>query len=289
MRAVEDRWHIEYPATNNAVANGGIVAAAVWFGEGDFLKTINLAFAGGDYTDADCNAANAGGVVGAMRGMKGLPAALVAQLHDRIEGSEMGGVAIVPPVKESIADVARRTAKIGERFVTERGGSREPDALVIRTQRAETQPAELFPLSRLTEYWNPEWELQRAGFGGAGGGMGGIRGLTYLDGDVLATYPRDEVRGVLLSRRMALGAAPVMTLEVSADAGRSWQLDIHVHNDRVESKVIEGAKGERTWHKIEVSLTRYANRTATIRLVQRVLLGPQKAPGNAYWRRIDVR
>jgi hypothetical protein len=30
--AVEDRWHIEYPATNNAVANGGIVAIAVWFG-----------------------------------------------------------------------------------------------------------------------------------------------------------------------------------------------------------------------------------------------------------------
>ena len=28
----EDRWHIEYPATNNAVGNGGLVALAVWFG-----------------------------------------------------------------------------------------------------------------------------------------------------------------------------------------------------------------------------------------------------------------
>lgn len=39
---VEDRWHIEYPATNNAVANGGIVASCLWFGKGDFLATVNL-------------------------------------------------------------------------------------------------------------------------------------------------------------------------------------------------------------------------------------------------------
>ena len=49
-------------------------------------------------------------------------------------------------------------------------------------------------------YWNPDWQLDRAGFGGAGGGMGGIRGSTYLDGDMLATYPRDEVRGLVLRR-----------------------------------------------------------------------------------------
>lgn len=40
--AVEDRWHTEYPATNNAVANGGIVAAGLWFGGGDFWRTMNL-------------------------------------------------------------------------------------------------------------------------------------------------------------------------------------------------------------------------------------------------------
>src|SRR5262245_57722242 len=50
FNAVEDRWHIEYPATNNAVGNGGIVAASVWFGEGDFLQTVNLAFGAADFT-----------------------------------------------------------------------------------------------------------------------------------------------------------------------------------------------------------------------------------------------
>ena len=90
--AVEDRWHIEYPATNNAVPNGGIVAASVWFGNGDFLTTVNLAARAADFTDADCNAANAASVVGAMHGMKCLPKHLVAQLGDRIVGDRMGGV-----------------------------------------------------------------------------------------------------------------------------------------------------------------------------------------------------
>jgi hypothetical protein len=288
MQAVEDRWHIEYPATNNAVANGGIVAAAVWFGEGDFLKTVNLAFAAADFTDTDCNAANSGGVVGSMKGMKALPAALVAQLHDRMEGSEMGGVAVIPPLQESISNIARRTARIGEQFVKEQGGARQGDVLVLRRQTVVTQPAELFALAKLTEYWNPGWELQRAGFGGAGGGMAGIRGNTYLEGDVLATYPRDEVRGTVLTRRLALGANPILSLEAGADAGRSWQLEIYAGNHRVESKLISGDK-QRTWQKVEVSLTPYANRTVTLRLLQRVLLGPQKAPGNAYWRRIEIR
>ncbi|HBY63243.1 MAG TPA: hypothetical protein DEH78_25760 [Solibacterales bacterium] len=284
MQAVEDRWHIEYPATNNAVPNGGIVAAAVWFGEGDFLKTVNLAFAAGDFTDADCNAANAGGVVGALRGTRALPAALVAQLHDRLEGEKMGGVALTPPVLESIADIARRTARIGERFVVENGGARNGAELGIRTQTVQTQPAELFPLSRLTEYWNPSWELQRAGFGGAGGGMGGIRGITHLDGDVLATYPRDEVRGVVLTRRAALGGTPSLSLEVCADAGRAWQLDIYVENRRVDTRLISGS-----WQRVDLDLREWANSEVTLRLMQRVLLGPEKAPGNAYWRGLEIR
>ena len=37
-RAINERWGIEYPATNNAVVNGAIVATSVWFGDGDFQK-----------------------------------------------------------------------------------------------------------------------------------------------------------------------------------------------------------------------------------------------------------
>src|SRR5882757_7268760 len=70
-RVINERWGIEYPATNNAVVNGAIVAISVWFGNGDFAKTENLAFTIADYADTDCNAANAASVIGAMHGMAG--------------------------------------------------------------------------------------------------------------------------------------------------------------------------------------------------------------------------
>ena len=199
--AVEDRWHMEYPATNNAVANGAIVATSVWFGQGDFLKTVNLAFSAADFTDADCNAANSASVIGAMHGMKAIPLNLVNQFHDRIKGDSLGSVALTPPVDETISGLAKRTVAIGLQVLKKNGATQSGKNLSIPVQEPLTQPAELFRLADLTKYWNADWQLQRAGFGGAGGGMPGIRGITYLDNKVLATYPRDEVRGVFYSER----------------------------------------------------------------------------------------
>lgn len=189
-RAINERWGIEYPATNNAVVNGGIVATSVWFGGGDFLKTENLAFTAADFADTDCNAANAGSVVAAMHGMSALPAKEVAALNDRIYGATMGPLKLTPPVDESITALAARTVGIGEKMLLENGAKLNGDTLEIPTQQPVTQAPELFQLSDLTKWWNPDWTLERAGFGGAGGGLAGIRGDTYLDGDTLAIWPR---------------------------------------------------------------------------------------------------
>jgi hypothetical protein len=286
-QAVEDRWHIEYPATNNAVANGGLVALSVWFGEGDFLKTVNMAYQAADFTDADCNAANAGAVVGAMRGMKGLPARLVEELRDRIAGARMGRVDLTPPVDETISGLAKRTVAVGEKMLASHGASIDGRTISIPSQEVVTQPAELFTLADLTQYWNPDWKLERAGFGGAGGGLRGVRGITYLDGDVLATYPRDEVRGLLLRRTLKLSNKPSVRLEVAADPGRAWQLEIYANNEQLRSRIIEGDSKARQWQNVVVDLTRYAGKKVELRLYQRVLLR-NRAPGNAYWRTIHV-
>lgn len=218
--AVEDRWHIEYPASNNAVPNGGIAATAVWFGEGDFLKTLNLVYHAADYTDADCNAANAVAVIAAMHGSKCLPKHLVEPFHDRIVDSEMGKVPLTPPVDEKISDLAKRTTAIGEKFIAANEGKISGETISIAVQSVTTQPAELFTLADLTKFWNPDWKLERAGFGGAGGGVGNIRGITYLDGDALATWPRDMVRGVVLRRNVKLSSNPSLSFQVGTDAGR---------------------------------------------------------------------
>ena len=140
--AVEDRWHIEYPATNNAVANGALVAMAVWFGGGDWLQTVNHAFRAADFTDADCNAANAGAVVGAMKGTKGLPPWLIDRLGDRIRGDELGSVKLTPPVDESLAELAKRTARVGHQFIAANNGTTTADAVSIECRsRRRSRPS----------------------------------------------------------------------------------------------------------------------------------------------------
>ena len=287
FRAVDERWGIEYPATNNAVVNGGFVATSVWFGGGDFQKTLQLAVHAADFADTDCNAANSESVVAAMHGMKALPPGPVSELNDRVFGKEMGPLQLTPPVDESITELARRTEKLGLAIAVVHGASDDGNTIHISVQAPETQPAELFTLADLMKYWNPDWTLERAGFGGAGGGMPGIRGITYLDGDVLATYPRDEVRGTVLMRTVTLGKDPVLKFEAGVDPGRAWQLQVYVNDERVLDKLIEGRSEAREWQDIEVNLARYASHEVTLRLYQRVLISQREA-GNAYWRGLTV-
>lgn len=263
--AVEDRWQIEYPATNNAVANGAMVALSVYFGEGDFLKTVNLAVSAADFTDADCNAANAAAVVGALRGMKGLPAEEVEKLQNRVAGNRMGPVTFDPPVDERISGIAPRIMNI----------ARQPLA------PPEVAP-EFFSLSDLTRYWDPRWRLERAGFGGGGGGLSGLRGMTYLDNESLVTWPRDEVRGVVLTSTMDLRGAKVMKLEVSAEENRAWRLEIYANNQKLLSRLIEGAGPQTITQALPPSGPR-----AVIRLFQHTLVG-DKLPSAAHWRRVMI-
>lgn len=287
FRAIDERWGIEYPATNNAVVNGGFVATSVWFGGGDFQKTIQLATHAADFADADCNAANAESVVAAMWGMKALPEQQVAELHDRIKGLEMGPLQLTPPVDESISELAKRTAKLGIAIMLEHGASDDGNKIRLFIQEPQTQAAEIFKLADLMRYWNPDWTLERAGFGGAGGGMPGIRGITYLDGEVLATYPRDEVRGVVLRRTALLSPAPSLRFEVAADPGRTWQLQVYVNDDRVLDQLIEGVSDTRSWQNVSVDLSKYKGQQVTLRLYQRVLI-PHHEAGNAYWRDLKL-
>jgi hypothetical protein len=285
--AVEDRWHTEYPATNNAVANGAIYAAGLWFGGGEFWPTMNLIAGAADYTDADCNMANAAAVVGAMHGMKALPAALVAQLNDRIVGTEMGKVVFTTPVDESILELARRTAVLGEKILKAQNARIDRDTIVILAQSVVTQPAERFVLADLMKYWNPDWTLERAGFGGASPGWQRIFCMTGLEGDVLTTFPRDSVRACVIRRTAKLSAAPRLTFDVGTEAGRAWELLVYVNNTLTQQQPIVGDSGERTWRTISIDLKEHAGRETTLRLYQRVLVANRTA-GNALWRNLKL-
>jgi hypothetical protein len=293
---IEDDWRTEYPASNNAVANGGITAACLWFGEGDFWKTINLASGAADYSDTDNSAATAVSVLAAMKGMKLLPPELVSQLHDRIVGSEMGGVKLTPPVDERISELAKRTAAIGEKIIVARKGAIIGDNIQLNIQSPNEQPAQRFVLNDLMQYWNPDWTLERSGFGGDGiGAMPGLRGMTYLDGETLVTYPRDEARGLLLRTHTKLGNAPLLKVSVGAEAKRHWELLVYVGNELITKRTISGNENSEPrnqihWDAIEVDLEKYKDTSVVIRLYQRTLMpGEFKLPGSAYWKSIEIK
>jgi hypothetical protein len=286
--AVEKRWHGEYPATNNAVANGGIVAACVWYGEGDFLKTVNLAYGAADFTDADCNAASAGAVVAAMHGMNALPADLVHALGDSIIGDKLGKVQLTPAVHESISGLAARTAAIGQKILQQHKAAIAGSKITITEQTIDQQPAELFTLADLTRYWNPDWQLEHAGFGGAGGGMPGIRGLTFLDRDILATYPRDEVKALALTRLIKLNGQKELSFEAGVDSQRVWRCMVYENNTLLYDKLIQGNNEPRTWVPVKIDLKPCKDTAVTIRIYQRVLI-PGRASGNAYWKHLNIK
>ncbi|MBN2665491.1 MAG: ADP-ribosylglycohydrolase family protein, partial [Bacteroidales bacterium] len=308
---VEEEWGIEYPGTNSAVWNAGFALVAMYFGEGDFLKSVNIGYQASDYSDADCSAANVATVLAAMHGMDIIPANLREPVRHRIKGDHYGYSKLTPPVDITITELAERTAAVGIEMLKSNGTAIRNDTLFIPVQREIiTQKPESFHPDEFTKWWNPEWTLSRAGFGAPGGGVRGIRGGTFLDGDILSTYPRDEVRGVRLSANKKINGNLKLTFEVAADPGRIWILSVFADHDRVFTTLVDGgdpiywpdikadaypqpldeyekATSLRKWNKIEIDLSKYSGNEVTIRLYQDILVR-NGFPGNAYWKNIKI-
>ncbi len=309
--AIMDKWQIEYPATNNAVANFGMGIIALWFGEGDFMKSLNLGFSLADFTDADCNATMATAVLAAMHGMKVIPDYLLAPVNNHMRGTHIGDVELIPHVDTDITTLAERTATVGKQILLANGAKIEDAKIYIPIEKEITaQAPELFHPNEFMQWFNPDWTMERAGYGAPGGGHRGIRGGTFIDDGILATFPRDEVRGVKIWRNVMLDENPELILEVGADAGRTWKLEVYAKNENLLTKLIDGGpalewkgigatgfpppeddyqacKKIRTYQKISVDLSAYANQEVTLRLYQSTLVR-NAYPGNAYWEKIEI-
>jgi BarA-like signal transduction histidine kinase len=134
---------------NGYELNTGSIIAALFYGQGDFVKTLVTAFNFG--WDADCNAATAGTIVGVMRGYRWMMTQgwLIVDRYKNTTRENMPG-------NETITSFADRLADLAERVIIERGGRRltangrimyeidvqEPQCLQ-RMENPETQTAAL--------------------------------------------------------------------------------------------------------------------------------------------------
>ena len=262
----EARWRPDYPQLNNSVANGALVALGVLFGEGDYLKTINIVAQAGGYTDADCNAANVSSIVGAMRGSKAIPAQLIEPLHNRVYGDHMGPLKLGRTIDERIDDLARRVSEIGLKNLAANGARVEGGTLMIPQQAARTQALEYFDVNEYGALWNPAWRLEGAARGGQGATY-----IDYVEGNVLVTFPRDT-RPCMLERTLTIPAGnPKLHLEICYLKYRPWRLQVFVDYDNLKTQILgqentinrsdvssNAASAAPNWTAVDTDLSKYA-------------------------------
>ncbi len=66
-----DFGYDKYPGVCHMIPNAGVCALALYYGQGDLARTIEIATMCG--WDTDCNAGNVGAILGVMKGPKGIP------------------------------------------------------------------------------------------------------------------------------------------------------------------------------------------------------------------------
>jgi len=128
---IEAKWQDDVdcgpgdPFNIDAKLNGAYIVMGLLYGEGDFLKTIEFSLRCGQ--DADCNPSNAAGVLGAMKGYKGIGEAIT------------GGIPDMADTKFAFTDYSFNTLipacqRVTEKLIVQAGGKVSPTVYEIPVQ-----------------------------------------------------------------------------------------------------------------------------------------------------------
>jgi hypothetical protein len=126
------------PFNIDAKLNGGYVVIGLLYGNGDFYKTMNFATRCGQ--DADCNPANAAGILGALLGAHAIPAEYREPLHNTYWNKTLAGL----PDSYEIDALSRDTALVGLNVILANGGEAftKNDKLILRIPVQQPVPPE---------------------------------------------------------------------------------------------------------------------------------------------------
>lgn len=99
-----DFGYDKYPGVCHIIPNSGVIAMALYFGKGDFSRTIEIAAMSG--WDTDCNAGNVGTILGVMVGPEGIPKRYSRPINDFHAASSIAGalnILDIPTVSKELA------------------------------------------------------------------------------------------------------------------------------------------------------------------------------------------
>jgi ADP-ribosylglycohydrolase len=125
-----DFGYDKYPGVCHIIPNAGVCALALYYGAGDYARTIEIATMCG--WDTDCNAGNVGAILGVMVGMEGIPDHYIRPLNDFHAASSIAGALNII----DLPTAARELAMLG---------LREQQRSLSEQHQADTVP----------EHWHP--------------------------------------------------------------------------------------------------------------------------------------
>jgi hypothetical protein len=133
---IEDKWNKDDPCPDGALVpfnidaklNGGYIAMGLLYGQGDFLKTLEVSTRCGQ--DSDCNPSNAAGILGVMLGYSGIPEVFTA------------GIPKIADTKfdytdYSFNDICRSTLNRALTLIQKHGGEVTDSDVVVRLQKSK--------------------------------------------------------------------------------------------------------------------------------------------------------
>ncbi len=116
MKMLEDDFgYNRYPGICHMIPNGGVVVLSILYGAGDISKTIEIATMCG--WDTDCNAGNAGAIVGTFAGIDGIEDKYRKPINDFILASGILGTVNILDIPSFCKELAAYGYKLAEKEV----------------------------------------------------------------------------------------------------------------------------------------------------------------------------
>ena len=284
----------------DAKINGTYVVLGMLYGQGDWMKSMQIAMRAGQ--DSDCNPASAGGVLFTTRGFSQLPVDFTGGL-DRTHKWDYTSYDF-----NTLIDVCEKLAR---QAVLKEGGRIEKDAsgkdvLVILVRPPQPGPLEqswvLGPvantvftdvqmaqitqksgtLARDLHKFAPSWQasdrLESPGVGLVAKAQGRE--------NVLLTFPINKDTPCRLATSLQLPTSPkkILHLLVSYSVG-SWELSVRANGQSLFQQVISESTTKNSWQDVDIDLSDFAGQETHLETINQQKIS--RWPG-AFWASIEL-
>ncbi|HOA73650.1 MAG TPA: ADP-ribosylglycohydrolase family protein [Phycisphaerae bacterium] len=271
-RRVEEKYNDDVdcipgnPHNIDARINGAYTVIGLMYGGGDLLKTIEVCTRCGQ--DADSSTANAGGIIGCMKGYNALDPRLTSGIpaiaDQKFLGTDYSFNTLVPACLRVTEAIVRRTGGevIDDALLIARQSPRAPETLESWPDKREMVRAPV--TQHEIDLWNSQFkrvEIQSKF-------DGGFYPREYGRTNVLQIMPITPAQPVAIEARMQVpdSSKPSLKLELASDTQHGdYRVKVFVNDRLVGDTVVRTDDGEFAIHRFELGDVA-AGSTATIRI-----------------------